>query len=231
MVGQGGEGTEPLVRLTLQADILGTDLCPGQHLQVRVANISGMQWHPYSVAAVRPPEVLAPAPARAGWDSSQPDGQTGELTQLEAVSAAGEGPRVSDGGGSTLDIYVKSMAPGSWSDQLCSIVAKEWFDETAAIKALGPIQVEGPYGGFQLAEGEGAGARVLVAGGIGVTPLASLLQVLGRQAAAAAAGGGQERERGVVHLWWSCRDAARLSELAAVLPLSGKYTRNLSLRQ
>ena len=45
-----------------------------------------------------------------------------------------------------------------------------------------------------------------VRGGIGVTPLASLLQVLGSQAAAAAAAGGEQTEKGMVHLWWVCRE-------------------------
>ena len=123
MIGKGGAG-EPMLRLTLQADTLG-ELVPGQHVQVRVANISGFQWHPYSVAAARPLEALAPALARAGWNASQPaaagaGGADDELTQLEAVSAAAAGTGGPDSGGLSLDVYIKSMAPGSWSDRLVS---------------------------------------------------------------------------------------------------------------
>lgn len=112
----------------------------------------------------------------------------------------------------SFDVFVKDMGPTTWSGQMCARVAAA-PDLDAAAKSIGPISVEGPYGGYTSTTvlGDEDPAIVLVAGGIGITPLASLLQAL----AAAAAG---SSNTATVHLWWVCREHERLVTLAEALP-------------
>ena len=87
--------------------------------------------------------------------------------------------------------------------------------------------MEGPYGGFEAAEGANKDSGlvlagkpetiVLVAGGVGITPLCSLLQ---RLAGGGGGGGGGGAHIKTVHLWWTSRSAASMAELSTALPLS-----------
>lgn len=141
-----------------------------------------IEWHPYSIAAIFPP-----------------DGAAGQLIHEEA----------------SFDVFIKDMGQGSWSSQWCRKI-DEAPDLAAAIESLGPISIEGPYGGYLpdvLGERpDHPTASVLVAGGIGITPLASMLQSL---AVAAAKSGGHS---GDVHLWWACRYHERMVSLIKALP-------------
>lgn len=115
----------------------------------------------------------------------------------------------------SFDVFIKDMGPGTWSSSWCRKVGAE-PDLAAAIESLGPISIEGPYGGY-LPEVLGEGpeqplASVLIAGGIGITPLASMLQSL----SVAASKSGENF--GDVHLWWTCRHHERMASLVGALP-------------
>eukprot|EP01043_Picozoa_sp_COSAG02_P036724 COSAG02_NODE_2709_length_8188_cov_3.944493_3_plen_299_part_00 len=139
------------------------------------------EWHPYSVAAI--------------WPSSE---ASGELMHEEA----------------SFDVFLKDMGPGTWSSRWCQKVG-DAPDLAAAIDSLGPISIEGPYGGYSpevLGEGpEHPPASVLIAGGIGITPLASMLQSL-------AVDDKSGEHSGDVHLWWTCRYHERMISLVNALP-------------
>ena len=115
----------------------------------------------------------------------------------------------------SFDVFIKDMGPGTWSSSWCRKVGAA-PDLAAAIESLGPISIEGPYGGY-LPEALGEGpeqppASVLIAGGIGITPLASMLQSL------SVAAGKSGENFGDVHLWWTCRHEERMTSLIGALP-------------
>lgn len=115
----------------------------------------------------------------------------------------------------SFDVFIKDMGPGSWSARMCETVENA-PDLATAIEQLGSISIEGPYGGH-LPAGEGEGlehppASVLVAGGIGITPLASMLQSLSTTTST------NGDDSSAVHLWWSCRYEERMNALARALP-------------
>ena len=114
-------------------------------------------------------------------------------------------------GDKTYTLHIKDMGPGSWSEA----VVKASADGADAFK--GGCRVGGPSGRFSI-EPSHFERIVLVAGGIGFTPLVSLLADIVRDAA----GGGKDGKEGVrrypalkhVTVVWAVQSAPCLSWFA-----------------
>jgi ferredoxin-NADP reductase len=112
-------------------------------------------------------------------------------------------------GDKTYTLHIKDMGPGSWSEAVVKAAAQG----VDAFK--GSCRVGGPAGRFGIDPAHFE-RIVLVAGGIGFTPLASLLAAIVRDAAAGGKDGASRRYALVKHIMvvWSCQTAPCLSWFA-----------------
>jgi ferredoxin-NADP reductase len=96
-------------------------------------------------------------------------------------------------GDETYSLHIKTMGPGTWSDAVVVAAAQ------GAEAFQGSCRVGGPAGRFSI-EPAHFERIVLVAGGIGFTPLVSLLVAIVRDAAAAEGTKAARRYAGVKHI-------------------------------
>lgn len=174
--------------LTLEVgDVLTNGHYAGQYVFLNIPAVDPLQWHPYTISS--PPGV---------------------------VNDAGEGGPGGSDARARITIHVKSMGAGTWSDRVGQLAAALADDAAggsggARVPAARraplnmPVSVDGPYG----RPGHYASRRcvVLVAGGIGVTPMHAIMADLHARACdpdVRGAPGAVTR----VHLVWTVREAA-----------------------
>nr|WP_319394985.1 ferric reductase-like transmembrane domain-containing protein [uncultured Desulfobacter sp.] len=89
-----------------------------------------------------------------------------------------------------------SSSPYSTGEITFSIRSSgDWTRKIGSIPAGTKAYVDGPYGQFSHLHAHNAPAIILIAGGIGITPMLSMLQYMA-----------QTNEQRPVHLVWSCRN-------------------------
>lgn len=186
-----------VTRLTLEvSDALTNAHYAGQYLFLNIPSVDPLQWHPYTISSA--PSVVTDA----GAESSP---------------------------FSTVTVHVKAMGKGTWSEGVAKL-ADGLADEAASSKAFGAaagadsipgrlpvplsVSVDGPYG----RAGHYAQRRcvVLVAGGIGITPMHSILSDLHARAVDPETYGPPGAVTRV-HLVWTVREAAVIGHFAESL--------------
>ena len=149
-----------VVRLRLW--VPGACVMPGQVVYLQVPALSWVQWHPFTASECGGSEAV-PAPTGPARE-----------TDCEAAGAATLPPPIAPVGGQLLVHHIKaSAAKSSWTRKLHRLVSTP--SQTSATEA-GAFQVRaiGPFGGVQdYAEGA-SGLSLLVAGGVGITPISAL---------------------------------------------------------
>ncbi len=190
-----------ITKLQLPARALRTSLMKsghfvaGQFAWLYVPGVSKLSWHPFTISS--PPAMAE-----------------------------------SDG---VVTFHIKAMGPGTWTSQLAEHVAhlssaKGQHSSLNTAHApllegghaaeLGaptylPITVDGPYG--RPWDFTNRHTLALFAGGIGITPMFSVLSEVLLRHAAAAEEGGPITQAKQVHLTWSVREVPLLLEFAAML--------------
>ena len=151
---------------------------PGQFAFLNIPVVSVLQWHPFSISSPPPRRAAAPAGGRGGGAGrSGGDGAVSErLVLLECA---------------TVTHHIKAMGVGTWTQALYDLACSVGAGPPAPAGVT--VHMEGPYGRApcdaeaRRPDGTAFDGVVLVAGGIGVTPLASLW---GAARCAAGTGGG-----------------------------------------
>ncbi|WP_028584181.1 FAD-binding oxidoreductase [Desulfogranum mediterraneum] len=87
----------------------------------------------------------------------------------------------------------------------------DWTDAIQRLPAGARVEISGPYGEFSHLQAPGAAALFLIAGGIGITPMISMLTFMADQ--------GEQRP---VQLLWSCRSREELVFAAELAQLAGQ---------
>jgi len=181
---------------------------PGQFMYVQCPAVSAVEWHPFSVVSAGFP--ILPPGGEAGAEPHAPAPGWGGEAGHDSLSAPmlGGGAAVL-GGGATATFILKGSGarPGLVGTHVNAADVKS-FAARLAVRAnatqLGrplAVRLDGPYGSLSLGL-ERYACVVLVAGGVGITPMVSVAASLLAQHGAA---GSPLR---AAWLLWSVRDAS-----------------------
>mmetsp|Transcript_93578 Transcript_93578/g.267739 ORF Transcript_93578/g.267739 Transcript_93578/m.267739 type:complete len:588 (-) Transcript_93578:70-1833(-) len=193
---------------------------PGDWAMVCIPEISMFEWHPFSISS-------SPGEAGSGVGVGRADGADG----ADGAGGAGGGK-----GESTISFTIKDMGPGTWTAKLHQLVGAELSKdgedqaqgqgkggggggsstvnpEGVNVNILPGIHVllDGPYGKLSIALDQYE-SLVMVAGGIGITPIASLLGYI-----ASAKGVGRFKSLVRLHVVWVAKYRGEINVFDALL--------------
>ena len=205
----------------------------GQYVFLNIPVLGRFQWHPFSVAAQSDPVVFS-ASGIGRLASSGSMGSQSERTDLSWVavprtqrrasqshiSVRGRGSVGSNsayerggevfGMGPSWHFYIKDMGAGTWTYDLALLATSQPITAGSISTKLPEVRVDGPYGSIDLDLFEHS-SIVLVAGGVGMTPLGNVLSEL---LAGGRAWSGRLKRVTVV---WVVRDAKQFTWMHKVL--------------
>jgi len=205
----------------------------GEFFFLNIPSISGTQWHPFSLAMLDTPGELSGAGAvqdkgavgGAQQESEEAeDGQAGTVTAAAAARySSGKSVVASQASGefsghTGMAFLVKNMGEGTWTGDLNAMGLAAAESDKAAVD----VRLDGPYGLLSVDVARYK-SIVLFAGGIGVTPMLSVLQ---RMASSVSSSSTDHPETGaqpaktlshVTFVWASRELPPLLPEVAGVL--------------
>jgi hypothetical protein len=178
------------------------DLYAGGFFWIQVPVVSGLEWHPFSISSAFPPQhdggdrnQMPPLPM-SGDPENPPISSNGidNVNRIPLLDASRDSA-VSSGNSGTFSVHIQAQGAGEWSDRLAahvtSLAAAPSSHASASLSASGApfetidaadpsrlrVLVYGPFANRDL-DVLRFDTIVLVGGGVGITPCASLLDTL-----------------------------------------------------
>ncbi|KAI0778292.1 NADPH oxidase [Trametes elegans] len=155
---------------------------PGQWLFIQVPDISGLQWHPFTITSA-PEDSYVSVHIR----------QVGDWTYALG-ERVGAGPQV-------VAAMTKAAIAGQEKDDSIYGTRGDFVEIDAAGRALPAVRIDGPYGA-PAEDVFNVEVAVLIGAGIGVTPFASILKHIWYRQKRGTLGSLKR-----VEFFWVCRDA------------------------
>ena len=200
---------------------------PGGFFFLHIPSVSGYQWHPFTTISCPQAPLLSSSSSFSDPTSGDLEAKSADTTTNSDIShastAATNSHKSSSSHISSLDdlnhsnahsnssshtvrFMIKTMDPGSWTDDLASLASTT--PERISVR------LRGPYGGRPFHTFSTASLIIFCAGGIGITPMVSYILGLGER----------ERKTGVAGpkkvLVWSVKEVPELGWLKNILDLS-----------